>query len=270
MSFREGLEACLIVVLIFKFLAKTGNQHLNRNVINGAIVAVLFSLVVGYLLFSISIQLDLLDEIGKLWESVASLIAVGTVSVFIVWMIRNGNGIKQYVEDKTAVALTKSGLLTVSFLLIAREGVEIVLFSFAGKYDYISIVIGLVFSATIALAIYYSLVKINIIALFKITLVYIIVQAGYLLGYGVHEGFSALHSAGYIQSENILLSKVFDYSETFMNHKEGIVGLPLNVLFGWYSKPEWLQFIIQYIFTLSLFAYWRFYSKNRRHSADYS
>ncbi|MFA6524838.1 MAG: FTR1 family protein [Patescibacteria group bacterium] len=264
MSFREGLEASLILVLVFKYLSKTANHHLNRSVINGAIAAVLFSLSVGFLLVSISMQFNPQNEIGKLWESVASLIAVVTVSVFIVWMIRNGSGIKQYVEQKTALALTKSGLFTVSFMLIAREGVEIALFSFAGKYNYISIVVGLLISCVVAFVIYHSLVSINTSSLFKVTLVYIIIQAGYLCGYGVHEGLSALNSAGYIESENLLLSVPFDYSETIMNHKEGIIGLPLNLLLGWYAKPELLQFIIQYVFTISIFVYWYRDSKNRR------
>ena len=83
-----------------------------------------------------------------------------------------------------------------------------------------------------------------------------ILQAGYLFGYGIHEGLSALKSMNILNKDSILLLKIFDLSGTILNHKQGIFGLPLNVLIGWYSKPEWIQFLSQYILTFSLFGYW--------------
>ena len=47
-----------------------------------------------------------------------------------------------------------------------------------------------------------------------------------------------------------------------MDHKTGAVGLPLNVTLGWYSKPEWVQFIVQYAYTFLLFGFW--YSRESR------
>jgi len=46
-----------------------------------------------------------------------------------------------------------------------------------------------------------------------------------------------------------------------LSHKNGSLGIPLHVLFGWYSKPEWIQFIVQYLFTFSMFGYWALYNK---------
>jgi len=76
------------------------------------------------------------------------------------------------------------------------------------------------------------------------------------LGYSVHEGLSAAKDLGIIASENAIFTKAFNLSETIFYHKEGLVGLPLYVTVGWYSKPEWIQFILQYILTFSLFGYW--------------
>ena len=64
-----------------------------------------------------------------------------------------------------------------------------------------------------------------------------------------------------ITAENPLLLKAFDLSKTILNHKEGVVGLPLYVSIGWYSKPEWVQFILQYGLTGFLFYYW--YTKSK-------
>ncbi|MFA6391306.1 MAG: FTR1 family protein [Patescibacteria group bacterium] len=263
MSFREGLEAFLILILIFRFLTKTENQHLNRSVIYGFISSIVFSLVFGGLLFIIGSQFDNLDEIGKVWESIISIVAVGFVTSFIIWMIRHGDGIKSYVESKTAFRLTKKGIYIISFVLVGREGVEIALFSFAGQYHYLSVVIGIFLAMIVALGIFFSLFRINISVLFKITLLYIIIQVGYLLGYGIHEGLSALNSTGYLESNSFLLTKAYDMSNTVLNHKEGIIGLPLNILVGWYSKPEWTQLFAQYTFTIYLLLYWLSYNRKK-------
>ena len=53
-------------------------------------------------------------------------------------------------------------------------------------------------------------------------------------------------------------------SATVLNHNEGVLGLPLNVLLGWYSKPEWIQFIILYAYTIGIFAFMQLYSKSKR------
>jgi len=262
MSFREGLEAFLIVALILKFLEKTSNKHLNKSVGYGLTASILFSLIIGFLLYLLGVQFDKMDAIGKLWESIASLIAVGLVTSFIIWMIQQRGEIKHYVEQKTATNLTKLGVFIVSFVLISREGVEIAIFAFAGQYHYLSILIGIIIAMVVTLGVYFSLVKISISTLFKITLLYLIIQAGYLFGYGIHEGLSALHNLNYIDSNHILLVKAFDVSKTILNHKEGLIGLPLNVLLGWYSKPEWIQLFTQYLFTVILLAYWLKPTKN--------
>ena len=48
----------------------------------------------------------------------------------------------------------------------------------------------------------------------------------------------------------------FDLSQTPVYIKEGVIGVPLYVTIGWYSKPEWIQFIIQYVYTFAFFGFW--------------
>jgi len=141
----------------------------------------------------------------------------------------------------------------VSLMLVAREGVEIAIFTFAGKYSLLSVSGGMLAALALCLLMSLALVKINLRTLFNVTLVYLIIQAGYLLGYGIHEGLSALKDGGYIAKNSVLLIRAFDFSQTVFDHKEGIIGLPLNVLAGWYSRPEWLQLLAQYGYTASMF-----------------
>ena len=120
----------------------------------------------------------------------------------------------------------------------------------------ILILLGIFLSVFLAFLIYYSVVKIKISTIFNITLIYLILQSGFLLGYSVHEGLSAAKTLNYIEADNLIFTKVFDLSKTIFYHKEGLIGVPLYVSLGWYSKPEFIQFVLQYTLTLGLFFYW--------------
>lgn len=140
---------------------------------------------------------------------------------------------------------------------------EISIFSFAGEYDLAAIFAGIGVALVLTVLIYYSLVRVNLKTIFTITLFYLILQAGFLLGYGIHEGLSALKEIGILTGTNPLFIKAFDFSGTLLDHKTGAVGLPLYVLLGWYSKPEILQFTAQYLYTGFLLWFWHRAKKER-------
>lgn len=256
LAFREGLEAFLVIMILLKFLEKTNNDRYKKNVWYGLGAAIVISLVFGALLGGVSSLIGGTDAAAKLWESVASLIAVGFIITFIIWMINHGAKIKAHVEGEAALNLSNKGIFSLALFMVLREGVEIVLFQFAGRYSAFSIVIGLILAVIFVVLIYYSLVKVNIKTIFTVTLAYLILQAGFLLGYSVHEGLSAAKDLGVIAAGSPVLLKAFDLSSTIFDHKDGLLGLPLYVLVGWYSKPEWIQFVLQYGLTGFLFIYW--------------
>ncbi len=256
MSFREGLEAFLIIIILLKFLDKTSNPQLKKYVWNGTFAGILFSLVLGLILMWFSSYIGGLKTTAKLWESIGGLIAVTLITTFIVWMIKNGANIKKHVEGEATESLSKKGIFLLALFMVAREGTEIAIFSFAGKYSILPVFIGLVISIGLVLLINYSLIRVNLKTIFAITLAYLILQAGYLVGYSIHEALSAAKNLDWLDEGNLIFTRVFNLSATVFNHKNGLIGLPLNVLLGWYSKPEWIQFIIQYAYTFTLFAYW--------------
>lgn len=261
MGFREGLEAFLVIAIIFRYISKTNQLSLRKYVWWGVGTGVTVSLVFGGLLTMLGNALQNTGSIAKVWESVASIIALVLVTTFIIWMIQHGRNMTKSVESSVSKNLSKAGIITISAIMIAREGAEIVIFSFAGKYELTPVFVGIGIALAFAVLIYYSLIKVNIRTIFNITLVYLILQAGFLLGYAVHEGLSAMKDLGMLSENSFLLTKAFNLSSTVLNHKEGIVGVPLYVLFGWYSKPEWIQFILQYGYTVVVFGFWRYVSK---------
>jgi high-affinity iron transporter len=263
-GFREGLEAFLIVAIIIRYLKKTNRDDSIKYVWRGALLGVVLSLLIGGILYIISNSLGAVDSFAKLWESGASIFALALVTTFIIWMIRNGSNMTKEIENKLSMTFSATGITILVFAMVAREGVEIAIFTFAGDYSIWGILIGILASLVLVVLVFYSLVKVNLKLIFNITLAYLILQAGFLLGYAVHEGLSAFKSLGYIDSANPIFTKLFDLSSTVLNHKEGFLGVPLYVGIGWYSKPEIIQFIIQYTYTIGMFVYWLSYTRKNK------
>ncbi|MCH7922802.1 MAG: FTR1 family protein [Nitrospinae bacterium] len=261
---REGLEAFIIIAVLLEYLDKTRQVQFKKNVWYGVLAGVILSIGAGVVL---NIMSSTVTSSAKIWESVVSLIALGLITTFIFWMINHSKNMTSHIHKKIERNFTKWGISLIALTMIAREGAEIVLFSFAGKYPLPAIGIGVFTAAILAILIYFSLIKANLKLIFKITLAYLILQAGYLLGYSIHEGLSALSAASQIPKDSLILTKAFELSATILNHKDGLLGLPLHIIFGWYSKPEWIQFLTQYIYTIGIFVYWFSKSQNSGHHA---
>jgi len=264
MGFREGLEAFLLIGIVLQYLSKSGQDHLKQKVVQGAIAGVLASALLGVILNKAADSLGGVESLTKIWESAASFVALGLVTMFIIWMIRHSKDMASHIKGEVAANLSPIGLFLVSFIIIAREGTEIAIFSFAGKYPASYVAIGVIAALVLTVLIFKSLIKVNLSLLFKITLAYLILQAGYLFGYAAHEGLSAMKSYGQISPDSPLFTKAYNLSKTILNHKDGALGIPLHVTLGWYSKPEWLQFIIQYGYTAMMFIYWFLFNNKEK------
>jgi high-affinity iron transporter len=262
MSFRESLEAFLLIAIVLRYIQSTHLSIHKNQVYYGVASGLTLSIVMGLLLQKISTSTAQTSIYAKFWESGSSLFALLIVSVFIVWMINHGSDMKQHIEGALNKTSTKLGIFALSLIIIAREGAEIALFSFAGKYDLDTIILGSLIALVLTYAIFKSLIKVNLSTLFKITLAYLILQAGYLWGYSIHEFLSALKMSELIDGTSIYLIKLFDLSSTTLSHKDGVLGVPLHLFLGWYSKPEFVQFFAQYLFTMGMFSYWLLRKKN--------
>ena len=258
MGFREGLEAFLIIALMLSYLSKSGKNRLRINVFMGLSLGILASLVFGLGLYGISNLIGDLDvNIAKLWESLASIIAVILISSFIFWMIKHKDSIVSEIKNRVDLNPSKIGITMLATVMVAREGAEIVLFNFTALEPtsyLIGSVLGIILSLIVVFLVSKSIINVNLKLIFNITLVYLILQAGFLLGYSVHELISYLKAIDVLDSNNIVFTKLFDLSDTFLYHKEKVVGIILYATLGWYSKPEVVQFIIQYGYT-SYFIY---------------
>ena len=91
---------------------------------------------------------------------------------------------------------------------------------------------------------------------FFVSMVYLILQAGFMFGYSIHELLSVAKDLGYLASDGRYFVKAFDLTGTVVDHKTGLLGVPMYVLLGRYSKPEWIQLGIQYLYVIILSVFW--------------
>lgn len=256
MGIREGLEAFLIIVIMLKYLDKTGRKEERKFVFQGLGYGLLASIVFGLVLFGITSLIGNGNtNIAKLWEFGASFVALVLITTFIVFMFKNKNSIVSDIRNKMDLNMSKKAIILLASIMVAREGAEIVLFVFVSveKLSYtLGALSGVFLAAFIVYLIYKSLIRVNLKVIFNITLVYLILQAGFLFGYGFHELFSYFKAESILQSEHWIYTKAYDLSSTFLNHKEQPIGIALYATIGWYSKPEIFQFLIQYIYTFTL------------------
>jgi high-affinity iron transporter len=261
LGLREGLEAFLIIGIMMKYLEKIGRDDLKRAVKLGMGFGVGGSLLIGLILWgSIRILEGSSENVGKLWESAASIAGLALLSTFIFWMMKHGKTVSSEVQKQVAAKVSRTGITTLATVVVLREGVEISLFAFSSVNEQpyvIGVAIGVIVSAVLAYLVFLSLIRVNLTVIFSVTLAYLVLQAGYLLGYSVHEFLSAMKGLGKIAADSKIYLKAFNFADTVLDHKTGALGVPLNVIVGWYSRPEWIQLALHYGYVLGMLLVWR-------------
>jgi high-affinity iron transporter len=128
-TWRETLEAALIVGILLTYLARAGERAGMRWVWLGAGVAVAAALGCGAASGS---AVELLDpDTQEILQAGILLVAVGVLSWMVLWMNRHGRAIRGDLQRKADRALEHGGsfgLAVIAFVAVFREGLETVLF----------------------------------------------------------------------------------------------------------------------------------------------
>lgn len=250
LAFREALEAALIMAIILAYLARTERKLLTRYAWYGVYLAVAASLVLGVSVWFI--YGSLVGPTKALFEGVAALIAVFVLSSMIYWMATKGKEIRMEVEKRLETIVTRGATLaltTFSFIVVFREGLETVLFLTPFLVDdavgtLVGAFLGVVASLAIAYAIFIAGMKINIRKFFYFTSILLVLLAGGLAGYGVHE------LVEYSEEMEVELgwlgepAYALDIPENTLFHHKGAVGAIFAVMFGYTIKAEWVRVIV--------------------------
>jgi high-affinity iron transporter len=253
-TFREALEAALIVTIMITYLRKIGKQELNKYSYLGAVAAIISSLIIGVVLQSFYGGLSEVN--GQLFEGIASLSAVVVLTSMIFWMSKHSKEIKGELEGKIDQAVSQSEVYSIavlSFVAVAREGLETVLFLTATfVQDQIGTIIGALIGISIVLGLSIVLMKstmnLEISRFFKVTSILLLIFGAGLTGYGIHELIESGEGLGI--DFGILGEKPFDINPALNSdgsypilHENGVIGSILKALIGYDGNPEWLRII---------------------------
>jgi high-affinity iron transporter len=244
LGLREGIEAALIVGIVFGVLTKIKRTEFAPVVWGGVVAAIFVSLGVALALNRVGASLE--GEAEEIFEGLTMLLAAGLLTWMIFWMQSQGSQIKQMLESDVQRAASSGqiwGLFTIPFITVLREGIETALFLTAAamtanaQETFIGGLAGLLTAAVLGLLLFAATARLNVRRFFQITSVFLILFAAGLLAHGVHE----LNEVGWIPT---IVEHVWDLNPIL--DENSTLGLFLKTLFGYNGNPS-LTEVIAYL-----------------------
>ncbi len=251
-TFRETLEAALVVGIVLIFLAKTSaSWRIKKFVWLGIIAGVGISVLLAFLL-NIFFG-GLTGKTEELFEGALMFITAGFLTWMILWVHRQKD-IAHKIRRKVAMHIKEGYGLGIFFLVttsIFREGTETVLYLKAGSLSgasnqLLGAVLGIGAALLFSFALFRFAMRINLTTVFNVTSVFLLLFAAGLVSHGVHE----FQEVGWMPVFSF--DPLFNISHVLDN--KSLVGSFLRTLFGYTSKPTALE-LVSYIFYIGFIYY---------------
>ncbi len=186
-TLREGVEAALIVGIIFAYLNKIERRELKRTVFWALAAAVLASVGAAVVIAHTGFNQDI-------FEGWVMLVAAFFVVGMIWFMHRTARSMRGEIENRIdKLTNSRLGLFLFVFLMVLREGVETVLI-LAGVslnstelMSFLGTVLGLSAAVVFGVLFIRGSVRINLQRFFRVTTVILYFVAFQLIVSGLHE-----------------------------------------------------------------------------------
>lgn len=252
-TFREGLEAFLIIGILLGYLRKVGHSACSRYVWTGTVIGVLVS--IGLALGFQALAMEFEGQRAAWFEAIASAIAVPILSYMVLYMQRHARSLKTQTEARAEQAVTTGQvvtLATLAFITVFREGLETAIFLAALMTRVSSgglmpgAILGLAGSAAIAYAIFASTVQLNLRRFFIVTSVLLIFIAAGLCAHIL----MALHEVGFH------LLGMTAWSTKSILDSDSFLGRLLHAFIGYHDEPTVME-VLAYLGYLGIMS-WAF------------
>ena len=263
-TFRETLEAALVVGIILSFLARTKQAKYN-NVVYVGIAFGLIASIIGALIF-VNIAGGFEGKAEEIFEGATMLVGSVLLTTMILWMMKQRH-VALELEKKVKKEVFEShklGLFLLVFVAIFREGIETVIFlessSFASNGgSIIGGLAGIAIAIFLGYLIFVSSMKISIKKFFAVTNILLILFAAGLVAHGIHE----FQEAGIIPSlieEAWNINPAAPLAEKGIYpplHENGNIGSILKGLFGYNGNPALIEILAYLAYLAFVFVLWK-------------
>lgn len=259
-TFREGLEAFLLVGIILTHLSKLGARRYFRYIYLGVVLGLLLSFAAA-VLFQVVVDEFNQALYRQIFMASIMLFAAAVLTYMVLWMQKkSGKKVANVHEDLSQLVSTGNliGLVMLTFISIAREGLETVLFFSALAYsttstggiedNAIGAILGLVVAVAAVWVLFRSTRKLPIRPLFRYSSLLLILIAAGLLASSVN----ILQSADLLP---YLTATAFNLSGIL--NDQGSFGMFLRGLFGYNAEPSVAQFGIWLLYLAVFLSIWK-------------
>jgi high-affinity iron transporter len=261
-TFREMLEAALIVGIILSYLAKTKQRKYDNVVYVGIGAGVIASVIGAWLFVLVAGDFEGIGE--QIFGGVTTLVGAALLTTMILWMRKQKNiagALESRIAEKIS-GVNGFGLFSLVFVSVFREGIETVIFLGAANFvssenNIVGALLGIVAAVILGYLIFVGSMKINLKKFFSITGILLIIFAAGLVVHGIDE----LQEAGIVQP---LVAHLWDLNPpvnpdgTFpLLHEDGLLGSILHDLFGYVADPSLIEVASYAAYILLVFVAWR-------------
>jgi len=262
-TFRETLEAALIVGIILAYLVKTKRQKYNNIVYIGIVSAIITS-IIGAILFN-SFAGGFTGRAEEIFEGIAMLFASFLITFMILWMLKQKHIVLDLHRkvDKEIDEQHKAGLFFLVFISVLREGIETVIFLSAASFisttenSIIGALLGIITAIILGYIIFVGSKKIKIKSFFNVTSIILILFAAGLTAHGIHEFQEAKVLPTYIEHVWDINPEVNADGSYPAMHEKGSIGSILKGLLGYNGNPSLIEVLSYLAYIILIIILWK-------------
>src|SRR3989338_66136 len=261
-TFRETLEAALIVGIILGYLVRTKQTKYNKTVYTGVVTGIIASIIGAFLFVRLAGGFE--GNAEQIFEGITMLFGAFLLTTMILWMMKQKHIAKE-LQHRVATELAeahKFGMFLLVFIAVLREGIETVIFLGAASFvstnnNLIGASAGILAAIFLGYAIFIGSIKMDIKKFFNITSILLVLFAAGLVAHGIHE----LGEAKIIPS---IIEHVWDINQPLnpdgrymLLHERGYIGSILVGLFGYNGNPSLVEVLAYLGYLAIVFILWK-------------